>query len=221
MSLINEALKKAQRQRTLDAAPLSAAPSAVAAAALTTHVRAASHRHRSDSPLWFAFGFLLLGVVSTVVVMRYGFPSAAPEVVAYPRPQPPALPSPPQTVISATAPVVFNPPVATYPNSAAPLSTPLPASSSGTTITVPVLPVVPPVASNSRPTHEAQVQAFLSTARLSGVRGVEAKARVLMNEKIYALDDLVEPTLGLRISAVRPGLLVFTDRQGRTYEKTY
>ena len=67
----------------------------------------------------------------------------------------------------------------------------------------------------------ARAYAFLSEARLAGVRGVDTQARVLMNERVFRLNDIVSPELGLRLSAVRPGLLVFTDAQGRTYEKPY
>ena len=65
------------------------------------------------------------------------------------------------------------------------------------------------------------IQEFLRSARLTGVRGQGAQARVLMNERVYRMNDVVAPDFGLRLSAVRTGLLVFTDAQGRTYEKTY
>ncbi|MBC8010568.1 MAG: hypothetical protein H7067_10785, partial [Burkholderiales bacterium] len=93
MSLINEALKKAQRQRSLDAAPLSSAPSGVAAAAVTTHERAASHR-RSYAPVWFGLGLLVLGVGATVVIMRYGITPGTPS--------PSSASVPPVSVLPAT-----------------------------------------------------------------------------------------------------------------------
>ena len=71
MSLINEALKKAQRQRSLDSAPLSSAPSGVAAAAVTTHVRAASHK-RSNAPLWFGLGLGARGAGAPARGVRVG-----------------------------------------------------------------------------------------------------------------------------------------------------
>ena len=275
MSLINEALKKAQRQRSLDNAPLSSAPSGVAAAAVTTHVRAASHR-RSYAPVYFGLGLLVLGVVSTVLIMRYGLssdssssvvevpvrplvaPVTTPVAVAPVGPaatgngdasaaskvtvslpaitqvtkasteiplsspvspaatQPSALPSAQPTLPSAT------PPVAPTAAAATELAAPVPPPA----VPVAVSPPAPPPAP-SKPTgpsaaeREARAQEFINTLRLTGVRGLGVQARVLMNEKVYRLNDTVEPSVPLRLSAVRPGLLVFTDGKGRTYEKTY
>lgn len=250
MSLINEALKKAQRQRSLDSAPLSAAPSGVAAAAVTTHVRSASHR-RSHAPIWFGLGLLGLGVVATVLVMRYGFTSAEPAKPAAVAQAPalapvPAAPAPvavsASTASPAPAPLVVLPPIPQI----APVSQPVanvtqspapapgaPAAASSTAVApiqeaapttspapTPVAPVAAPAALTPAE-REAQVYAFLNAIRLTGVRGLDREARVLMNERVWRLNDMVSPELGLRLSAVRPNLLVFTDTQGRTYEKPY
>ena len=270
MSLINEALKKAQRQRSLDNAPLSSAPSGVAAAAVTTHVRAASHR-RSYAPVYFGLGLLVLGVVSTVLIMRYGLssdssssvvevpvrpqvePVTAPVAVSPVGPaatgngeespaskttvtlpaisqvtkpsteiplspsvspaatQPSALPSTQPTLPSAT------PPVAPTAVAATELAAPVPTPS----VPVAVSPPPPKPTGLSAAEREARAQEFINALRLTGVRGLGVQARVLMNEKVYRLNDTVEPSVPLRLSAVRPGLLVFTDGKGRTYEKTY
>ncbi|TAG29711.1 MAG: hypothetical protein EAZ36_04000, partial [Verrucomicrobia bacterium] len=133
MSLINEALKKAQRQRSLDAAPLSSAPSGVAAAAVATHERAATHRRSGLAPLWFGLSILLLGASAAVLLMRYGFDaspapsgevaiapaarSAAPVRVVASASAIPAVPSPPQppalSPVAAVAPVAAPTPAAT------------------------------------------------------------------------------------------------------------
>lgn len=282
MSLINEALKKAQRQRSLDAAPLSSAPSGVAAAAVTTHVRAASHK-RSLAPLWFGLGVLALGAGTTALVMRYGFDSgknepAGPVALAPVAPPPPAsapvaapASAPEAPAVSVTspagaaapaAPMVVLPPIpAATPNTPAsppaPAAHPAPAASAPaiarsapspapavSTPTTPVAPVAPaassqvtvplpessapapapvtPVAAAPSPAErEAKIYAFLNTLRLTGVRGLDRDARVLMNERVWRLNDIVAPELGLRLSAVRPNLLVFTDAQGKTYEKPH
>lgn len=254
MSLINEALKKAQRQRTLDSAPLAGAPTGVAAAAVTTHVRAASHR-RSYAPVWFGLGLLVLGVVSTVLVMRYGFPAdpaptaaaptpvvvaatapapdlaPAPIAITTPAPQPvaPAPQSPaaatPEPAITFTLPPAA-PAVATTPAPAtAPAPAPTPVAVATPTPTPAPTPapapvrVAPVVAAPTAAEREAKIYAFLSAIRLTGVRGLDREARVLMNEKVYRLNDTVDADLGLRLSGVRPGLLLFTDSTGRVYEK--
>lgn len=260
MSLINEALKKAQRQRSLDAAPLSHAPSGVAAAAVTTHVRAASHK-RSLAPLWFGFGLVALGGVAAFLVMRYGIadanpaavaastpvaatpavaPAPTPVVAVVPSPAPaPAVsvqlpvavprelltnpPAPAPAPVAPVAVVTFTPaaPVAEVPaeRPAAPVAS-APTAAAPAPAPVAVAPVVlPPPATEAE--HVARVYAFLSSIRLTGVRGADAQARVLMNEKVFRLNDTVDAALGLRLSAVRPNLLVFTDARGRTFEKTY
>ncbi len=229
MSLINEALKKAQRQRSLDAAPLSSAPSGVAAAAVTTHERAATHRHRSNVPVWFGLGLLLLGAGVTVLIMRYGFAPATPTAVATPAPAPASVPAA-APLPPAPEPVVTLPPIVPIaPPRPAPVATrppaPLPADAQAASVVAAIPSPAPvevvPVAAPAVEDHETRVKAFLASARLAGVRGQDAQARVLMNEKVYRLKDMVEPELGLRLSAVRAGLLVFTDGEGKTYEKPY
>ena len=240
MSLINEALKKAQRQRSLDAAPLSSAPSGIAAAAVTTHERSATHRHRSNAPVWFGVGLLLLGAGATVLIMRYGFAPAAPGPVAASTSAPPAAaPAPAPAPVSlpppAPEPIVTLPPIAPVaPPPAAVTARPAPAAPARPAPRLSPAPeaapapdpspapvAVVPVAAPAVEDHETQVKTFLASARLAGVRGQDAQARVLMNEKVYRLGNVVEPELGLRLSAVRAGLLVFTDAEGRTYEKPY
>ncbi|MCU0792404.1 MAG: hypothetical protein MUE42_06045 [Opitutaceae bacterium] len=243
MSLINEALKKAQRQRSLDAAPLSSAPSGVAAAAVTTHVAAATLKRRRHAPLWFGLALLTIGAVATALIMRYGFtpPPATPLAPAASAalPAPAAEPAAPIAVapvadttpqivlpsLAAPAPTAPVAPAAARPVEPAPATPPAPVA---TPVAAPApapspapLPVSPVVALPAPAESAARIYAFLNEARLTGVRGLDAQARVLMNERVYRLNDVVSPELGLRLSAVRPGLLVFTDAQGRTYEKPY
>ncbi len=278
MSLINEALKKAQRQRSLDAAPLSSAPSGVAAAAVTTHVRAASHK-RSLAPLWFGFGLVALGATAAWLVLHYGSGSSpaatqsAPAKIAAVTPSPvpaaaPATPpAPPQPAVvaeqSSAAPMVVLPtipvikpaevpppaapsaaPLATSGSAAKPAAVPAPSpavstptssapaisqppaatvapSSAVASSPAPSTPVVPVAAVLTPAEREAKTYEFLTHLRLTGVRGLDREARVLMNERVWRLNDVVSPELGLRLSAIRPGLLVFTDAQGKTYEKPY
>lgn len=269
MSLINEALKKAQRQRSLDAAPLSSAPSGIAAAAVTTHVRAASHK-RSFAPLWFGLGVLALGAGATVLVMRYGFgasgsaPTAssavAPKPVApapvSPAPAAPIASAPAPAAVVADAPAIVLPPlsggahvatpapaVAPPPPAAAPSPIPAPASppvavavtaspaaaSVAPVAAAQVAPVAPitkvaPVAapaSGGSEDRATKIQTFLDNARITGVRGGDKDARLLMNERVWRPGDTVAPELGLRLQAVRAGRIIFADTQGKTFEKAY
>jgi hypothetical protein len=270
MSLINEALKKAQRQRSLDSAPLSSAPSGVAAAAVTTHVRAASHK-RSHAPLWFGLGLVALGAVATGLVMRYGIdstPAPAHPVPVKTAAVPPAPVSTPPRQAVSSQPLVGTEPVPSAPmvvlpaipvikptevapppaSSVSPLTvatptvepitvpTAVPTAAAPAVLVAPVAttpavtqpsaaavaptPVVP-VAVLTQAEREAKTYEFLTNLRLTGVRGLDRDARVLMNERVWRLNDVVSPELGLRLSAIRPNLLVFTDAQGKTYEKPY
>ncbi len=280
MSLINEALKKAQRQRNLEATPVASAPSGIAAAAVTTHVRAASHRS-SNAPLWFGLGLLLLGAVVTAVVILFVLnPSPSPASntaavqpavsVAASTPKPvvaaptlaPEAPLPTITVPSMSAPVVASPPqahtpvpapspapaVVTTPAPAAPVTpapAPIPAPAAGTTPPPPVpvaaatpeptrpapvtVAAVPPAPRPATPapvavtpvtiTQEAKVYAVIDKLRITGVRGTGNEARVLMNEKVYRINDLVDRELGLRLVEVTSSQLGFVDATGQRYKK--
>jgi hypothetical protein len=250
MSLINEALKKAQRQRTLNNAPLSSAPTGVAAAAVTTHVAIATRRRSSLAPIWFGLGLLVIGVVSTVLIMRYGFSdSSSPAVTSASAPAFPPTPAttpaaaPASVAAAAAVPtginaitepsITFTLPLPAAAPAPAPMPAPTPAAPEIIT-PAPVAPVAPapvapvptpvppvPVTALSDSEREARIYAFLSEIRLTGVRGIDREARVLMNEKVFRLNDTVDAGLGLRLSGVRPGLLLFTDAQGRTYEKRH
>lgn len=233
MSLINEALKKAQRQRTLASAPLSRAPSGVAAAAVTTHVPAASQR-RFLAPLWFGLGLLAIGAGTTALIMRYGIAPATPPPVAAVKPlvKPPT--ASPAAVVNPPAPEALPPIIlpgirgskvdvdstsALAPNEPRASSRPPPPAESAFSLPPPVSIPVP--LETQTADQAPRIRLFLDAARINGVRGRDAEARVLINEKVFRLNDTIEADLGLRLSAVRPGMLVFTDAQGRSYSKNY
>ncbi|MEY4488143.1 MAG: hypothetical protein RIQ79_651, partial [Verrucomicrobiota bacterium] len=109
------------------------------------------------------------------------------------------------------APVPPPAPVVRLPASVAPVPTPSRAVPPPAAAPVPVVRVTI--------TQEARVYAVLDGLRITGVRGLGLEARVLMNEKIYRINDLVDRELSLRLSEVLPGLLVFTDATGGTYKK--
>lgn len=265
MSLINEALKKAQRQRSLENAPLSAAPSGIAAAAVATHDPAASRR-ASRAPLWFGLGLLALGSIVTAVLMRFGFPAEtvaattpsptnttlssrppspglAPETIAPPTPQPTQA-TPPATPVSPVPLPAFATTTARIPPTTTP-PTPSPAgqapgaAGNATRSTTPRLFVPPPepappeprpvavspvttapapVALNSA-APDPRIRERLASLRITGIRGSGREARVLINERVWRVGDLVIPDLNLTLASVQPGLLVFQDPSGRLFER--
>ncbi len=46
-----------------------------------------------------------------------------------------------------------------------------------------------------------------------------ADSRVLINERVYRVNDIVERTLGVRLIKVEPGVITFSDVNGVTYAK--
>jgi len=264
MSLINEALKKAQLERNLGATPTASAPSGIAAAAVTTHVRTASHRS-SQAPLWFGLGLLFLGAGVTAVVILFVLnPASAPVTSAaanQPAPATSGPGSPPKPAAAALTPAAEAPlPTITLPSMSAPVASapasapaPVPAPAPVVATPAPVAPAAPvariatpptapaklaappaaPVA-GTRPaapapapvtvarvvvSNDAKVYALLDKLRITVVRGTGIEARVLMNEKVYRINDLIDRELGLRLTEVSSSLLVFVDASGHKYQK--
>lgn len=100
-----------------------------------------------------------------------------------------------------------------------------PDAKSSTVLTVsPAVPVASPVVPAAPATaadHTESIHAFLDAIRLKGVRATGADSRVLLNEHVYRLNDVVDRSLGLRLTKVESGKLTFTDANGVVYEKLY
>ena len=46
-------------------------------------------------------------------------------------------------------------------------------------------------------------------------------ARVLIGERVYRINDVVDRSLGIRLQKVEPGKITFIDAAGVTYTKNY
>jgi len=81
----------------------------------------------------------------------------------------------------------------------------------------------PAVAKTERPTPSAQpderIQRFIDNLKVAGVRPSGADSKVLMNDRVYRLNDLVDRSLGLRLTKVMREALTFTDANGVVYVK--
>lgn len=270
MSLINEALKKAQRQRALEAAqtpPATATPedvkeggtaviSGVEKAAARPAVESLTPRlikRRKPTPAQNIVAVVLAVVVLVVAglssaVLWFDFEwgaEEAPVVVAGggnepvrvgPMPVEPGpvgpVPGPeeaagevgepeevPPVMFPGLSPVVPVMPV-----------TPVEPEPEPVVVVVPVRrapvrgPVAPPSGSSAEEVvrvSELQVLQFLDTLRVTASRPSETDPRVLMNDRLFRLGDLVDRELGLRIKAIRPGELIFTDEAGREFTKLF
>jgi hypothetical protein len=79
-----------------------------------------------------------------------------------------------------------------------------------------VTPSIPPAVAAMLPNPAAE--AFVSQAKINGVR---LGMRVLLNGNVYNLGDIVNADLKLKITAIEPRLLTFTDESGYKYTKRY
>lgn len=65
------------------------------------------------------------------------------------------------------------------------------------------------------------VLAFLETAKVTGVRASSTDPKVLMNNRVYRLNDLIDRDLQIRITVITGRELKFTDAQGFVYTKGF
>ncbi|RKX34249.1 MAG: hypothetical protein DRP71_07790 [Verrucomicrobia bacterium] len=82
-------------------------------------------------------------------------------------------------------------------------------------VVVPDLPPPPPAIRVNRP--DPEILAFVDTLRVRGIRISNGEAKVLMNDKVYKTGEIVNHPLNLKLSEVSSDGLLFEDVQGNTY----
>lgn len=65
------------------------------------------------------------------------------------------------------------------------------------------------------------MNAFLDRLHVTGIRSSGAESKVLMNDRVYRVNDVVDRALGLKLVKVSPDTLTFEDANGLTYTKTF
>lgn len=216
MSLINDALKKAQRQRHGDDAPAASAPVPGGGP------RPAIETGRSaDAPKPVAL--IAAGVVGAAAVVAVGAffalrptaDQAAPTVAKAESPAP-AAPVPSPTPLPAADPVVLTVPVPVPPPTPV-VAAPPPAA--------PVAPVAPPpapaVASGPPPSPSSRFVAAADAFRVVGIRAAGADSKVLMNDRVYRVGDMVDHDFGIRLTGATANSLTFTDGTGASYTRYF
>jgi len=262
MSLINDALKKAQKMRMQD--PAASAPSLP-----NGNSGPIAKRARPMSARWLVgivagAAMLVAGsVLVTVFWLRKPEPTPAPKPVAppaavseSPSPTPAApptrkvepSPAPGLTSAAPTPIVIVAPPAAvggtapvapkaeTHSTAASPVAPAPPPESAPpspvglasvppvsdvhapTVASAAVRPAAPP-ASAARP--DPRVQAFVDALRVAGIRASGSDSKVLMNDRVFRVNDIVERTLGLRLTGVAADRLSFTDENGLVYTRNF
>lgn len=223
MSLINDALKKAQRQRTGDHSPTSQPPMPGGGPVPTRPART-SNGFNPQLLLIGAGALLGLAIAGgTVFFLRDNRSTSAPVAVAPVEDaaptkvaaEPPAALTPPTT--SAAAPKA-EPTVVTktepMPEATAPVATPpVVAAASESTA---AKPAAEPPAPSLRMIEA--IEAF----RVAGIRAsAGSDAKVLMNDRVFRLGDTVDHALGIKLTGVTASSLTFRDTSGATYTRNF
>ncbi|HYC70815.1 MAG TPA: hypothetical protein VEB66_06385 [Opitutaceae bacterium] len=229
MSLINDALKKAQRQRG-DEPPADLPPGP-----------GSGRVPRRDKPAGFptllvrlAIGVIAVcAVIATTVfllrdkpapVATTPPPTAPVAAVPAPKIEPEAPKTEPAAPKSDPAPVVATVPPATAPATpAVAAATPAPPGAGAAVPNVTLPPVDAPAipAPASAKEQDKRILAYLSNLRVTGIRPSGADSKVLMNDRVYKLNDVVDYTLGLKLTGVAVQRLEFVDERGVGYVKTF
>ncbi len=76
---------------------------------------------------------------------------------------------------------------------------------------------VGPVA--EKPEFNLEIQNFIDGLQVHGFRSAGANSRLLMNGRVFKLNDIVSHELAIRFKGSRDGALVFEDSLGYQYEK--
>ncbi len=272
MSLINEALKKAQKQRAHE--PLTASPVSSGA---PPPPRVAKRKEPMAAQTLVIIGTLCLVLIaalgagawyifkesSTQIAATSSRAQAAPNgagisntspsadatpsTVSLPQAIPQATASVPVASSTAPAPAVSNPPpasasgaAAASPATVAPATQTLPAASGAHAPTDPQPSQATAVASGpaaaATPIEVIQITsadlkrsippnpqalAVVDTFKVSGIRASASDPKVLLNDRVFRLNDIVERTYGLRLTEVHADRLLFIDDAGAVYTKTF
>ncbi|MDX2186924.1 MAG: hypothetical protein SFV32_08330 [Opitutaceae bacterium] len=210
MSLINEALKKAQRER--DKAPANPDQTFGGEGGNTPPSPGGDRGGNGSGPNWglIIIIIVLFSVISILVTLLITSRKAESPVVAAgptPTPQPAATasvptPSPAPLVAPAAA-----APALVQPAKIQPLIT---ATSPGTTLS----PVVPSVSE-----ERTRRQSLVDQLRISGVRITERGNRALVNDRLVRVGDPLEAIPGLKVLEIERERIVLTDESGHRFVK--
>jgi hypothetical protein len=240
MSLINEALKKAQKQRSGEAPPLASMPSIGGQSPANIARGAGSARAKSLLvPVGTAAAALGLVVAGAAFLFRSKPAAVATSPAPAVRPEAPAATHPPPVVAAeppspaatakatpAKAENVFVLPVATAPV-APPKTEPLIAAAPAPARIEPPAPAPQPVPETAKappPKLAPRAINYIESLRVAGIRASTTDpkdSKVLMNDRVYRVGNLVEPEMGLRLVGITADSLTFEDEHGGRYTRTF
>jgi len=232
MSLINDALKKAQKQRTGETPSLTAMPS-VGGESAARIARRGKPAGFNAMVTWIALGVAALAVViaGIVFLLRPKAPvpsTSAPVANAAPTPTAPPAAQPVTPVAPAPTPAPVTPPPTTVALAVSPVATPppaanvaAPAAASSTIVLAPAPEPAKSAAPASTRKLENRAINYFDSIGVAGIRASGTDSKVLMNDRVYRIGDLVEAEMGLRLAGITTNSLTFEDEKGGRYTRNF
>ena len=229
MSLINDALKKAARQRAEEQADVVAPMPGGG----NRHAPGSGGPMRTQTMVLIGAAAVALIVVSAVVTGVFVAGKSEQKSAAM-APVPTPTPSPQKVVVQS--PVIAIPqvlqtstpsptPVAATKPASAPVLPPLPTARQvpSPVISAPAAAasVAPAPVSSAPESHNDLIQGIIDRYRISGVRAAGPDSKALVDGHVYKVNDLIDKSLGLRLLKVEPDHLTFVDAQGETYVRSF
>lgn len=235
MSLINDALKKAQRQLTGD--PFSAAPLPGGRASPLTGGPSAAASGAPRPALLLGGGALLGLVLAGGAFLLFRGGEEPPGAPAKSEPAPAATPAkaePAPAGATAQEPEKHGPapgPQPPVPRPADPKESlaQTPATASQPVLTAP-LPNAPAPAASAAAAPKSPAEAprpstrmvnAIEALRVAGIRAAGNDSKVLMNDRVYRIGDTVDYELGIKLTAATASSLTFVDPTGATYTRYF
>jgi hypothetical protein len=242
MSLINDALKKAQKQRTGEAPTLASMPGVGGESAQRIAKRA--------KPTGFNTLILRAGLASGVAIViavggyfvlrtksedrgrktedsaakssaNVGAPLAGAQSGAATPAQSPTTNSQqpadlaPPTFVLKTDPIV--------PKAEPQKSTPAPKATAAKDPQPSALSPQPSVSVPPKPAPKLEPKAiqYIESLKVAGIRASASDAKVLMNDRVYRIGSIVEAEMGLKLVEITANSLTFEDERGGRYTRTF
>ncbi len=241
MSLLNEALKKAQRQQHTEQQASARVIVQSSFAGTAPAVTRTGMSTRLFTLLIAGAVVLVSGsVLGTVLLLRKpSSADSAPPAVALNSPaaapaapqQPPVAAQAPSTSAADTgslairialpaAPVTQQATQAPVP-APAPAATPEPRPAADTAPAAPTTPQIriASIDEDTAAARETAAYSVINAMRISGIRGTGTDSRVLIDGRVYRINSVVDRTLGLRLTAVEADRLLFTDSRGTVFTR--
>ncbi|MFT3781681.1 MAG: hypothetical protein QM790_06645 [Nibricoccus sp.] len=84
--------------------------------------------------------------------------------------------------------------------------------------------VLPPIYSPRAPApinSNTRIQSFIERLRVTGVRISDSGSKVILNDHLFSVGEIVDSGLELKLVRIEPGVITFTDSAGKRYVKLY